>query len=143
MKKENGSAKFLKTIAAFLFVVFSFNTSQAQTGRWSVPNAAASLKNPVQSDAASIKNGKTLYHAYCSSCHGDKGKGDGPAAASLNPKPADHTSNAVQAESDGAIYYKISEGHSKTAMPPFKSVLSADQRWAIVNFMRTLGTKSK
>ena len=143
MKKKICLAKNLKIVAALSLFVISFNTSQAQTGRWSVPNEAASLKNPIQSNAASIKNGKTLYQAYCSSCHGDKGKGDGPASASLNPKPADHTSKAVQAESDGAIYYKISEGHSNTAMPPFKAVLSADQRWAIVNFMRTLGTKSK
>jgi mono/diheme cytochrome c family protein len=65
------------------------------------------LKNPQVSDASSIKNGSTLYRSYCTPCHGDKGKGDGPAAASLNPKPADHTSAMVQAESDGALYYKI------------------------------------
>ena len=104
MKKKISSTTSLAIVVATLLLVISFNTSSPQSSRWSVPNDAVSLKNPVQSDAASIKTGKTLYQAYCSPCHGDKGKGDGPAAASLNPKPADHTSEMVQAESDGAIY---------------------------------------
>ena len=126
-----------------IFLLASFNFTQAQPNSWTVPKAAVNVQNPLPKDAASIKNGSTLYKAYCSPCHGDKGKGDGAASASLNPKPADHTSGMVQAESDGTLYYKISEGHAHTAMPPFKSVLSADQRWALINFMRTLSTKNK
>lgn len=82
-----------------------------------------------------------MYVSYCAPCHGNKGKGDGPASASLNPKPADHTSAAIQSESDGTLYYKISEGHGHTAMPPFKSVLTVDQRWAVINYIRTLAKK--
>ena len=51
-----------------------------------------------------------------------KDEGDGPASASLNPKPADHTSAMVQSESDGTLYYKISEGRAHTAMPPLRQL---------------------
>ena len=143
MKKKNSSSEFLRIVAIAIFLLISCIFSQAQSNSWPVPNDAANVKNPEASDAASIKNGKTLYQTYCAPCHGSKGKGDGPASASLNPKPADHTSAMVQAESDGTLYYKISEGHAHTAMPPFKAVLHPDQRWAIINYMRTLAKKSK
>ena len=142
MEKKYVSSDFLRFVAIVSFLLITHNISHAQSTPWTVPKSAVALKNPQASDAASIKNGKTLYQAYCTPCHGDKGKGDGPASASLNPKPADHTSAMVQAESDGALYYKISEGHAHTAMPPFKAVLNADQRWAIINYMRTLAKKS-
>ncbi len=143
MKKKSSSIEFLRIVAIATFLLITSNISMAQSKLWSVPKDAAELKNPEASDAASIKNGRTLYQAYCSPCHGDKGKGDGPASASLNPKPADHTSEAVQAESDGTIYYQISEGHAHTAMPPFKAVLHPEQRWAIVNYIRSINTQIK
>jgi mono/diheme cytochrome c family protein len=143
MKIKNSSTHFLRITAIGAFLIIGCNSSQAQSNSWPVPSDAVNVKNPEASDGTSIKNGKTLYHSYCSPCHGNTGKGDGPAAASLNPKPADHTSAMVQAESDGTIYYKISEGRAHTAMPPFKAVLHPDQRWAIVNYMRTLAKKSK
>lgn len=143
MKKESYSTEFLRITAIAFVLLMSCNICEAQTNSWQVPKDAVDMKNPEASDAASIKNGKALYHTYCAPCHGDKGKGDGPASASLNPKPADHTSAMVQAESDGSLYYKISEGHMHTAMPPFKAVLHPDQRWAIVNYMRTLAKKPK
>lgn len=126
--------------AFFILLVLSFgnNVTKAQSNSWPVPKAAADMQNPVASNSNSIKNGNTLYQSYCAPCHGKNGKGDGPAATSLHPKPADHTSAAVQAESDGTLFYKISEGHTGTAMPPFKAVLHADQRWAIIDYIRTL-----
>ncbi len=143
MKKKRILTGFLKIFSASILLLMSYNFTQAQSVSWTVPKAAISVQNPLPKDAATIKNGNTLYKAYCSPCHGDKGKGDGPASASLNPKPADHTSEMVQAESDGTLFYKISEGHEHTAMPPFKAVLSADQRWAVVNYIRTLSKKQK
>ena len=133
--------KPFKIIAILIALLFSNYFTYAQSNPWPVPKGGENLRNPEPRDAASIKNGRTIYVAYCAPCHGNKGKGDGPASASLNPKPADHTSDAVQAESDGTLYYKISEGHGHTAMPPFKSVLSVDQRWAVINYIRTLGKK--
>ena len=137
MKKKN----VFKTIAFAAVLVLSSNITFAQSNSWPVPKAAADLKNPEPNNATTIKNGKVLYQSYCTPCHGKNGKGDGPAAASLHPKPADHTSAAVQAESDGTLFYKISEGHTGTAMPPFKAVLHPDQRWAVIDYIRTLARK--
>jgi mono/diheme cytochrome c family protein len=141
MKMKKETFHFLKMILISILLLTDYNFTQAQSISWSVPKAAISVQNPLAKDATSINIGKTLYKTYCSPCHGDKGKGDGPASVSLNPKPADHTSEMIQAESDGTLYYKLSEGHAHTAMPPFKAVLSADQRWALINFMRTLPNK--
>ncbi|HMC86926.1 MAG TPA: cytochrome c [Chitinophagaceae bacterium] len=84
---------------------------------------------------------KTLYITNCGPCHGDKGRGDGPAAPGLNPKPADHTSAAVQSETDGAIFWKLSEGRSP--MPAYKKIFSEEQRWELVNYIRTLAKTAK
>lgn len=137
MEKKIYDRVIIKIILAGIFIVSVFSAS-AQTAKWQVPKDATEMKNPIAGNSASIKNGKVLYQSYCAACHGKNGRGDGPAAASLNPKPADHTSAAVQAESDGTLFYKLSEGLKGTAMPPFKAVLHDDQRWAIVNYIKTL-----
>ncbi len=137
MKKKS----IFKTVVIAAVLVLSSHITFAQSGSWPVPKAAADLKNPGPINSSTIKNGKVLYQSYCTPCHGKNGKGDGPAAASLHPKPADHTSAAVQAESDGTLFYKISEGHTGTAMPPFKAVLHPDQRWAVIDYIRTLARK--
>jgi mono/diheme cytochrome c family protein len=88
-----------------------------------------------------LPEAKTLYTANCGPCHGDKGKGDGPAAAGLNPKPADHSSVAVQSESDGALFWKLSEG--RAPMPSYKKVFSDQQRWELIDYIRTLAKAPK
>ncbi len=141
MKKFKSLPYLFKVFFLFLGLSFYNNITKAQPNSWQVPKAASDLKNPVASNSTSLKNGKTLYQSYCAPCHGKNGKGDGPAAASLHPKPADYSAPTVQAESDGALFYKISEGHSNTAMPPFKAVLHPEQSWAIINYIRTLAKK--
>jgi mono/diheme cytochrome c family protein len=83
-----------------------------------------------------------VYQHICAVCHGTGGKGDGVAAGGLNVVPADHTSAFVQLQTDGSLFYEISNGHPP--MPAYKSVLSARQRWQLINYIRTLDkTKSK
>ena len=104
---------------------------------WPVPDASAKTKNPVAADAASIAEGKALYDKHCKSCHGGKGLGDGSKAAQLKTHPGDFSAADFQAQSDGALFYKTSEGRDD--MPSFKKKLpDADERWSIVNYMRTL-----
>ena len=76
--------------------------------------------------------------ANCVSCHGSKGKGDGPAAVALNPKPADWTSKRVQDMSDGEIFWKMTTGRG--AMPSWRH-LPENDRWAVVRYIRTLAGK--
>jgi mono/diheme cytochrome c family protein len=139
MKKKRIMCEFLKILTISISLLMCYNSTEAQSKQWIVPQAALGVKNPLSNDAASINTGKTLYKTQCSPCHGDKGKGDGPAAAALTPKPADHTSMALQAESDGSLFYKISEG--RKPMPGFKNTLKENQRWALINYIRTLPKK--
>lgn len=108
---------------------------------WVAPKTADNVKNPLSADNSKIAETKTLYITNCGPCHGDKGKGDGRAAPGLNPKPADHTSAVVQGESDGAIFWKLSEGRSP--MPGYKKIFSEDQRWQLINYIRTLAKPAK
>ena len=120
----------------FLFALMSF-VSRSQNDPWPVPDKYKNMPNPVKSDAASIANGKALYNQHCKSCHGTKGKGDGPKAAQLNTECGDFTKPTTQSETDGALFYKTSEGRKD--MPSFKKKI-ADQNeiWAVVNYIRTL-----
>jgi mono/diheme cytochrome c family protein len=125
-------------LSAFIFftVIVTANTVMAQTKPWVAPAAARAIKNPVPSNPTSLKEGKSLYVTNCAPCHGNKGKGDGPAAAALSPKPADHTSATIQSEKDGSLFWKISQGNKP--MPAYSTMLTETQRWELVDFIRTL-----
>ena len=105
-------------------------------GPWKAPAAADNLKNPMPGNAEAIKAGKKLYATYCAVCHGDKGKGDGIAGAALTPKPMDFTSEVFANQSDGSVFWKLSNG--RTPMASYESSLSEEQRWQLVNYLRTL-----
>ena len=102
--------------------------------QWTAPASAAAKRNPVQANAASIGRGQTVYAAECLSCHGSSGKGDGPAAKDLKEDPGNLTK--LGSQSDGALFWKITEG--KKPMPGFARKLSDQQRWDVVNYVRTL-----
>jgi len=116
----------------------SFTTTHmSQNKPWTVPDNFVKMKNPVASDATSIAEGKKLWGTHCKSCHGTKGLGDGTKAAQLDTEAGDFSTAEFQNQSDGALFYKTTEGRDD--MPSFKKKLpDADERWALVNFMRTL-----
>ncbi len=106
---------------------------------WLVPESAKKVKNPVAASPASIAVGKALYTDNCASCHGEQGKGDGPDAMMYSPMPADLSDAHMMSEmTDGEIFYKITEG--RKPMPSFKKKLADEQRWQLVNFLRTLAS---
>jgi mono/diheme cytochrome c family protein len=135
-----GSKELFFIIALLACHLFYFR-SYAQQANWVAPNEANNSKNPLAVSPALLADAKTLYTANCGPCHGDKGKGDGPAAPGLNPKPADHTSTAVQSESDGSLYWKLSEG--RNPMPGYKKIFSDQQRWELIAYIRTLAKSPK
>jgi len=103
-----------------------------------VPEEAEAVVNPVPATEASIAAGSLVFQTNCAVCHGESGAGDGPAAAALDPKPANLGADHVQANSDGALFYIITNGRTGTAMPPWESILTEQQRWEVVNFVRTV-----
>jgi mono/diheme cytochrome c family protein len=82
---------------------------------WVAPESEKAKKNPTPNDKTTVEQGEKVAKINCVSCHGAKGKGDGPAAVALNPKPADWTSKRVQDMSDGEIFWKMTTGRG--AMP--------------------------
>ena len=125
----------LLTGGIFVIIISGFNLLQQKD--WTVPDNYKKMKNPVASDAASIAEGKTLYATHCKSCHGAKGLGDGNKAAQLKTEPGNFATAEFHSQSDGSLFYKTTEGRDD--MPNFKKKMpDADERWAIVNFMRTL-----
>jgi len=111
----------------------------APADEWKAPPRAARKKNPNACDDKSIAAGKLVYDKQCLSCHGPQGHGDGTAAKDLNPKPHDLADAAIQSQSDGALFWKITEG--RKPMPTFDKLITDDERWNVVNFVRTLAAK--
>jgi mono/diheme cytochrome c family protein/metal-sulfur cluster biosynthetic enzyme len=102
-----------------------------QQSAWQASPAAANRRNPVPANSNSTTAGKTLFDSYCASCHGMNAKGNNGVAADL-------TAPAVQSQTDGALFWKISQGRSP--MPSFANTLTAHQGWDIINYIRTLAS---
>jgi mono/diheme cytochrome c family protein len=137
--------KWNKTIllTAVLVTILNavFTKTFAQQKQWVTPKEAQVIKNPIAGNASTLAEGKKLYVTNCAPCHGDKGRGDGPAAQALSPKPADHSSAAIQNETDGALFWKLSEG--RNPMPAYGKILTEQQRWELINYIRTLSKTPK
>jgi mono/diheme cytochrome c family protein len=131
-------AQRMASLVAFLLMaVITFSAfTVKQDNRWVAPSSADSLINPQSNNPKAAVDGKKLYEKHCWQCHGMSGKGDGPGSKALNPKPADHTSALVQDQTDGALYWKITKGRG--AMQTYERTLTAQQRWQLVVYIRTL-----
>lgn len=101
---------------------------------WTAPEAEKAKKNPV-GKAAGVRDGKKSYDTNCAVCHGPTGKGDGPGAAALNPKPKNLAAQEIQGQTDGELFWKISKGRG--VMPPWEQ-LPEKERWSLVHFVRSL-----
>lgn len=102
---------------------------------WPVPDSEKQRKSPVAAGPKAVEQGRKVAQVNCVSCHGSGGKGNGPAAMALSPKPADWTSKKVQDETDGEVFWKITTGRGP--MPSWKHLPESD-RWALVQYIRSL-----
>jgi copper transport protein len=108
-----------------------------------VETESGGLVNPVPPSADSIAQGQALYETNCLACHGPDGKGDGPVGLTLNPRPADLSIHATPGvHTDGQLYLWITNGFpGSPVMPAFKDSLDNEERWHLVNFIRTLAPR--
>lgn len=97
---------------------------------------ARALRNPFPPDSASIARGREVYEQQCVSCHGVNGRGDGPLAATLRPRPADFRVHMAAGHTDGELFTWLSKGVPGTAMPAFEGQLSETDRWHVINYIR-------
>src|SRR5262245_35261739 len=99
----------------------------------------------IAASDATIAKGKQLYEANCSQCHGVEGRGDGYGAPFLVPTPRDFTAGQFkfrttasgQLPTDDDLFRTISRGANGTGMPPWQYLLTDDERWALVDYVKT------
>lgn len=126
--------KFFMIIGIVSFTVYSF-TSEVQD-EWIVPAEYVNMKNPTD-PSVDLAIGKSLYSKHCKSCHGKEGYGDGPKAKDVEGDLGDFSSSEYQAQTDGELFYKTS--FSRGDMPEYTKKMPDDEdRWLIVNYMRTM-----
>lgn len=102
--------------------------------------ALAASKALAQSHPAtpeSLTNGAAVYRQDCAQCHGPGARGNGPLAASLNPRPSDLVLH-VPLHPDRDLENWIANGFPGSAMPAFKDRLTEQERWDLVNYLRSL-----
>lgn len=135
-----------------LLSVFIFASVFATEADLSKPRVSAerlkeiqALKNPFKPDPENIAKGKNLFQgkATCFTCHGKEGRGDGLAAAGLDPSPRNFTNAAFHAmRTDGELFWVIKEGIPGTAMMPMVgSVITEEEAWLVLLYERSLGQK--
>ena len=126
--------KLLPLFGILVFALYSFTTLVQE--EWKVPEKYVNMENPTDPNE-DIQMGKSLYDKHCKSCHGKEGYGDGPKADDMNGDLGDFSSEEFQAQTDGALFYKTTFGRDD--MPEYaKKIPDDEDRWLIVNYMRTL-----
>ena len=117
----------------FVWVMATYNLS-AQ--KWEVPADKVGALSPFKFSDESRQAGEALYANYCKQCHGDPGKGNVIAHV---PSPPDPASAQMQSNTDGGIFYKVTEGRGP--MLSFKNTLTAFNIWNIISYVRSFNGK--
>jgi mono/diheme cytochrome c family protein len=119
-------------------VALAAATDQADARqKWKAPETAREVVNPISPTTEVLAEALRLYEKNCLTCHGAKGKGDGPAIGFIESSPTDISAPELQSRmTDGEIFWKITEG--RNPMPSFKKKLSENERWKLVHFVRSL-----
>ena len=112
----------------------SFQTEDASTPA-PVPTEFAGLSNPLGPEAVAV--GADVFQANCELCHGPQGHGDGVAGQSLEPKPQ-NLADLQAIVGDDYLFWRIHDGKPGTAMVAWKGILTDEQIWQAVAFLRTL-----
>jgi mono/diheme cytochrome c family protein len=130
-------------VALLALIALSIVLGVTHRGQWNIPGDAKLRQNPIQPSPQALDAARAVYSDHCERCHGKTGKGDGADATKFSTSPGDLTdSRRMTAQSDGELFYKISEG--RRPMPEFKTKLTEEQRWQLVLLMRSLaGTDKK
>ena len=120
---------YLEFVLLVVPMVLAQNLDYQQDPTWQPPAEAIAKKNPLTEQPQLVAAGRKLFTHHCVQCHGKSGEG--------LKKAADLQLPAVQRQSDGALFWKITNGNPDRGMPSF-SRLPEPQRWQLVLHLRTL-----
>lgn len=118
-----------KIYFCLIFLAVAFRLS-AQL--WEVPEDKNLRVSPLKFTSETVKKGEAVFMKNCTSCHGMPTKGD---FVKLVPSPGDPSTVKFQAQTDGALFYKIATGRSP--MPQFKDIVSEDDLWFVISYFRS------
>ena len=128
-------------LGASLLLAACTSASSSVKSRPAAPSTYVNKTNPLAGNADAIAKGKMEYTNNCLACHGQAADGNGPAGASLSPKPTSLV-NALKETSVGYFFWRTADGGGmdpfKSSMPAFKGVLSEEKIWQIVTYIQTL-----
>lgn len=110
------------------------NTGYRPDERWEAPRESAVRANPLPAKPEIVAGGRKLFLRNCSECHGDDGQG--------RKRAADLQLPVVQSQSDGTLFWKISNGNPRRGMPSWNR-LPEPQRWQLVLYLRALPPASE
>jgi len=123
-------------ILSFVFISMTVIKTIPQDP-WEAPSKYQKLDNPFADTQDDENIGRSLYSKHCKSCHGTKGKGDGKKAGSVDTPIGNFHDASFKNQTDGSLYYKTIFGRDD--MPSFKNKIKDEEdRWLLVNYMRTL-----
>jgi len=123
--------KVSKAMTRWVGVVLLISAVPALSGNWNVPTEAKFLQNPVARTAKSQATGKEIFATRCVACHGPQGAGNGKQAR------VEYDLRDILAElTDGELFWKITHGVGR--MPSYAGALSDQERWLMVNHLRSL-----
>jgi mono/diheme cytochrome c family protein len=131
---------FVMLVSVLFLTACDGNGSSSSSGNENatlapVPEEYAGLTNPLGTEAADA--GAEVFRINCATCHGPQGHGDGPAGQALDPRPR-NLAVIQSAAGDDFLFWRIREGKPGTSMVAWKGILSDEQIWQAVAFIRTL-----
>ena len=126
---------FILVLGALILAACGGGGSEESAVLESVPAEYAGKTNPLGADAAT--DGAKVYQVNCESCHGPQGHGDGPAGVVLDPQPKNLPDLAAQV-GDDYLFWRVSTGKPGTSMAPWAGILTDEQIWQAVAYVRTL-----
>ena len=95
------------------------------------------LRNPYPASPDVVQHGKQLFDTFCIPCHGADAKGGG-SITDIFPRPPDITAEMYAKRADGFFFHRITFGSVSTIMPGYGHAISANERWQIVHYVKSL-----
>lgn len=136
--KNSFTFAIMAIFGMFFMLSFVQPPEQKKGAAWDIPAEYKNKANPHADDASLERLGRNTYTRHCRSCHGRAGMGDGPMSNQLKTFAGDFSHKEWHEKyNDGELYYMSIVGRDE--MPNYEKLITdEEERWAVVNYLRTL-----